>query len=134
MTPKLPLRQSPKLCWKHSVLKIVLDKILLIHSMRRSIRWLSFELLPLLRLALAFLFFSALVLGILRQVCIKKRVYWRYSALQNLPITFQESWRKSQARKGDLEARAEMSEEADHWCVPAGSTEVVQQPWREEAD
>lgn len=69
------------------------------------------------------------ILSIVREVSIKT-MYWRCSALQNLPIAFHDSWRKSQVRKGDLEASAERCEKADKWFVPArltGRTKAMQQ-------
>lgn len=48
----------------------------------------------------------------------------------NLSVVFQDSWRKPQVRKGDLQASAEMSEKADKCFVPArfdGRTMATQQ-------
>lgn len=59
--PKITFKTESKVLGKHSILKIALDKIKFIHSVMRSIRCLSSELLPLLRLLLVVLFFSAQV-------------------------------------------------------------------------
>lgn len=65
------------------------------------------------------------VLGILKKVSIKNRPSTLEMQCFAVPVAFQESWSKCQARKGCLEASAEMSEGADQWSE---RTKDVQQP------